>query len=121
MTKANGGESGQHMTWQQAWNFAKSQPYELQKETIYALNVEIYDFLAFATEEIQREVLDNAPDYVIDLFRDKKRKYTKIVDGKERVGYLQIIKPNVLDYLNEARHIIKTEPKRKKIGCHKHR
>ena len=119
MPKANGGESGQHMTWQQAWNFAKSQPYELQKETIYALNVEIYDFLAFATEEIQREVLDNAPDYVIDLFRDKKRKYTKIVDGKERVGYLPIIKQDVLEYLNESRHI-KADPKRKRRGWHKH-
>ena len=117
MTEANGGESGQHMTWQQAWNYTKSLPYDLQKEMVYILNLEIYEFLPFATEETQREVLDNAPDYVIDLFRDKKRKYTKIVDGKERVGYLPIIKQDVLEYLNEAHHI-KMEPKRKKKGCH---
>jgi len=117
MTKANGGEGGQHMSWGQAWNYAKSLPYDLQKEMVYILNLEIYEFLPFATEETQREVLDNAPDYVIDLFRDKKRKYTKIVDGKERVGYLPIIKQDVLEYLNEAHHI-KMEPKRKKKGCH---
>ena len=117
MAKANGGESGQHMTWQQAWGFAKSQPYELQKETIYTLNLEIYDFLAFATESTQLEVLEFAPDYVIDLFKDKRRKYAKIVDGKEHIGYLPIIKPSVLEYINEARHIT-TGPKRKKKGCH---
>lgn len=108
-----------NFTWQQAWDFAKSQPYELQTELIYTLNLELYEFLAFASTDVQREVLQFAPDYVIDLFRDKKRKYTKIVDGKEKIGYLQIIKPEVLEYLNESRHI-KTEPKSKRKGHHKH-
>ena len=117
MTKANGGEGGQYMSWERAWSFAKSLPYDLQREMIYNLNLEVFDFLPFATEAVQIEVLQFAPDYVIDLFRDKKRKYTKIVDGKERVGYLPIIKPETLEYLNESRHI-KTEPKRKKKGCH---
>ena len=119
MAKANGGESGQHMTWSQAWNYTKSLPYDLQREMLYTLNTEIYQFLAFATEMTQIEVLDNAPDYVIDLFRDKKRKYVKIIDGKEHIGYLPIIQPEVLATLNEERGI-KTEPKRKKRGCHKH-
>lgn len=119
MAKANGGESGQHMTWQQAWAFAKSQPYELQKETIYVLNLEIYEFLAFASSDVQIEVMKFAPDYVIDLFRDKKRKYIKILDGKERIGYLPILQPETLAYLNESRHI-QADPKRKKKGCHKH-
>ena len=118
MAKASGGESGQHMTWTQAWNYAKSLPYELQKDMIFALNVEVYDFLAFATEAVQIEVLGAAPDYVIDLFRDKKRKYTKIVDGKARVGYLPIILPDVLEYLNEQRGIKTESRKSKRKGCH---
>jgi len=115
MAKANGGESGQHMTWEQAWGFAKSQPYELQTEIIYRLGVEIYEFLAFASNDVQLEVLQFAPDYIIDLFKDKRRKYVKIVDGKEHIGYLPIIKPDVLAQLDKG----KTEsnkPKRK--GCH---
>jgi len=117
MAKANGGESGR-MTWERAWNYMRSLPYDLQKEVAYTLNKEIYDFLPFATEETQREVLDNAPDWIIKLFRDKKKKYTRVIDGEERIGYLPVIKPDVLEYLNESRHIIKTEPKRKKRGCH---
>ena len=117
MARANGGESGQHMSWSQAWNYAKSLPYDLQREMMYTLNTEIYQFLAFATETTQIEVLEFAPDHVIDLFKDKRRKYTKIVNGEERIGYLPIIKPETLEYLNKARHI-QTEPKRKKKGCH---
>ena len=118
MAKANGGESGQHMSWSQAWNYTKSLPYDLQREMIYILNTEIYQFLAFATESTQLEVLEFAPDYVIGLFKDKRRKYAKIVDGKEHIGYLPIIKPTVLEYLNESRHTSEAEPKRKKRGCH---
>ena len=76
MAKASGGESGQHMTWTQAWNYAKSLPYELQKDMIFALNVEVYDFLAFATEAVQIEVLGAAPHYVIYFFPDKGSVYT---------------------------------------------
>lgn len=105
-----------NFTWQQAWDFAKSQPYELQTGTIYRLNVEIYEFLAFASDDVQLEVLKFAPDYIIDLFKDKRRKYVKIVDGKEHIGYLPIIKPDVLAQLDRGKVAESHKPKRK--GCH---
>ena len=118
MPQANGGESGQHMSWGQVWSFAKSLPYEHQKRLVYTLNLEIYDFLAFASQDVQIEVLEFAPDYVIDLFKDKWRKYAKIVDGKEHIGYLPIIRPEVLEHLNESRRIKTEGRKSKRRGCH---
>ena len=104
-----------NFTWQQAWDFAKSQPYDLQTEIIYSLNVEIYSFLAFASNDVQLEVLQLAPDYIIGLFKDKRRKYVKIVDGKEHIGYLPIIKPDVLAQLDRG----KTESRKSnRKGCH---
>ena len=117
MPQANGGESGQHMSWTQAWSYAKSLPYDLQREMVYTLNLEIYNFLPFATRDVQLEVLEFAPDYVIELFKDKRRKYTKIVDGQEHIGYLPVIPPEVIELLNASRNMKPESRKSKRKGC----
>ena len=111
------GESGLHMSWDSTWGYLLSLPAGLQNEMGKVLDYELSTWLAFRSREVQIEVLSRAPQPLIDSLARRKVRYSKPGNG---VGYLQIIKPDVLEYLNESRHNIKAEPKRKRKGCHKH-
>ena len=108
------GESGLRMSWDAVWGYLLSLPRPLQEEMAKTLDAELVAFLPFRQREIQIEILDRAPQALIDSLARRKIRYSKPGNG---IGYLQIVKPEVLEYLNEARHI-KTEPKRKRKGCH---
>jgi len=110
------GESGLRMSWDAVWGYLLSLPRPLQSEMAKTLDAELVAFLPFRQREIQIEILDRAPQALIDSLARRKVRYSKPGNG---VGYLPIIKPETLEYLNEARHI-NAEPKRKKRGCHKH-
>ena len=110
------GESGLRMSWDAVWGYLLSLPRPLQEEMAKTLDAELVAFLPFRQREIQIEILDRAPQALIDSLARRKVRYSKPGNG---VGYLPIIKQDVLEYLNESRHIhIKTEPKRKRKGCH---
>ena len=108
------GESGLHLSWDAVWGYLLSLPRPLQESMGRALDSELVAFLPFRQSEVQIEILSKAPQALIESLSKRRVRYNKPGNG---VGYLNIIKPDVLEYLNKARHT-KTEPKRKKKGCH---
>ena len=106
------GESGLHLSWDAVWGYLLSLPRPLQESMAKTLDSELVAFLPFRQSETQIEILLKAPQALIDSLARRRARYSKPGNG---MGYLQIIKPEVLEYLNESRHI-KAKPKRK--GCH---
>ena len=108
------GESGLHLSWDSVWGYLLSLPRPLQESMAKTLDSELVAFLPFRQSETQIEILLKAPQALIESLSKRKVRYNKPGDG---VGYLNIIKPEVLQYLHEDRHP-QTEPKTKRKGCH---
>ena len=109
------GESGLHMSWTAVWGYLLSLPRPLQESMAKKLDAEMVAFLPFRQREVQIEILSKAPQALIDSLARRKARYNKPGDG---VGYLPIILPEVLEYLNAERGIKTESRKSKRKECH---
>ena len=94
-------ETGHRMSWNAAWGFLLSLPYEYQTKMAAALDKELSHWLPFTPLYVQYEVLANAPMAVIESFEKRKVRYSKPTTGE--AGYMPIVSHQVAERIKEER------------------
>ena len=107
------GESGLRFSWSQLWSYLLALPRPHQEAMAIMLDRELVTWLPFRSPEVQREVLERAPQALIDSLKRRRVKYSKPGSGE---GYMPAISPQVVELLDASRGIKPESRKSKRKG-----